>query len=161
MLGTVEFASATVYRYICIDLKKLLGNLQGDRELLERGLKAFLYASIFAAPTGKQNTFAAHKLPALMVQVVSQDAAPRNLANAFEQGLLGSKPGYLAQSTEQLAQEMQWQNEVFGRAGHAHYIAREGQYEVFGEAANSVDELIEATVADAMRALDAVRTQEG
>ncbi len=161
MLDTVEFASATVYRYICINLKKLLGNLQGDRELLERGLKAFLYASIFAASTGKQNTFAAHNLPALMVQVVSQDAAPRNLANAFEQGLLGSKPGYLAQSTEQLAQEMQWQNEVFGRAGHARYIAREGQYEVFGEAANSVDELIEATVADAMRALDAVRTQEG
>lgn len=155
MLGTVEFASATMYRYACIDLQKLLDNLQGDRDLLERGLRAFLYASIFAAPTGKQNTFAAHNLPGLMVQVVRRDASPRNLANAFEKGVPQERgSGYLEPSIRKLADEMTWQNGVFGDAGSARFIAREGKYEVFGQEMNTVDALITATVAEAMQALE-------
>ncbi|MCP2014460.1 CRISPR system Cascade subunit CasC [Deinococcus sp. HSC-46F16] len=156
MLGTVEFASATVYRYACIDLGKLLENLQGDRELLERGLRAFLYASVFAAPTGKQNTFAAHNLPGLMVQVVRRDTSPRNLANAFEKGVRAEGGGgYLAPSVAALADEMRWQNGVFGDAGQARFVAREGGHEVFGEAMPDVAALIDATVADALHALEA------
>ncbi|WP_216326849.1 type I-E CRISPR-associated protein Cas7/Cse4/CasC [Deinococcus aestuarii] len=156
MLGTVEFASATVYRYACIDLGKLLENLQGDRELLERGLRAFLYASVFAAPTGKQNTFAAHNLPGLMVQVVRRDTSPRNLANAFERGVRAEGGGgYLAPSVAALADEMGWQNGVFGDAGTARFVAREGGHEVFGEAMPGVAALIDATVADALHALGA------
>lgn len=154
MLGTVEFASATVYRYACIDLGKLLENLQGDRELLERGLRAFLHASVFAAPTGKQNTFAAHNLPGLMVQVVRRDTSPRNLANAFEKGVRAEGGGgYLAPSVAALADEMRWQNSVFGDAGQARFVAREGEHEVFGEAMPDVAALIDATVADALNAL--------
>ncbi len=154
MLGTVEFASATMYRYAAIDLQKLLENLQGDTELLEKGLRAFLYASIFAAPTGKQNTFAAHNLPALMVQVVSTDTSPRNLANAFEKGVQAERgSGYLKPSIDALAEEMRWQNGVFGGAGQARFVAREGANEVFGTQMDSVDALIGATVAEAMRAL--------
>ncbi|KEF35522.1 CRISPR-associated protein Cse4 [Deinococcus sp. RL] len=156
MLGTVEFASATVYRYACIDLGKLLENLQGDRELLERGLRAFLYASVYAAPTGKQNTFAAHNLPGLMVQVVRRNASPRNLANAFEKGVRAEGGGgYLAPSIAALADEMRWQNGVFGDAGSARFVAREGGDEVFGEAMPNVAVLIDATVADALQALEA------
>lgn len=156
MLGTVEFASATVYRYACIDLGKLLENLQGDRELLERGLRAFLHASVFAAPTGKQNTFAAHNLPGLMVQVVRRDTSPRNLANAFEKGVRAEGgQGYLAPSIAALADEMRWQNGVFGDAGAARFVAREGGHEVFGEAMPDVAALIDATVADALNALGA------
>ncbi|WP_104992516.1 type I-E CRISPR-associated protein Cas7/Cse4/CasC [Deinococcus sp. NW-56] len=156
MLGTVEFASATVYRYACIDLGKLLENLQGDRELLERGLRAFLYASVFAAPTGKQNTFAAHNLPGLMVQVVRRNTSPRNLANAFEKGVRAEGgQGYLAPSIAALAGEMGWQNGVFGDAGQARFVAREGGHEVFGEAMPDVTALIDATVADALHALGA------
>lgn len=156
MLGTVEFASATMYRYACLDLAKLLENLQGDRELLERGLRAFLYASVFAAPTGKQNTFAAHNLPGLMVQVVRRDASPRNLANAFEKGVRAEGGGgYLTPSIAALADEMGWQNGVFGDAGQARFVAREGGHEVFGEAMPDVTALIDATVTDALNALGA------
>ncbi|MFC6593170.1 type I-E CRISPR-associated protein Cas7/Cse4/CasC [Deinococcus lacus] len=155
MLGTVEFASATVYRYACIDLQKLLDNLQGDRELLEKGLRAFLYASIYAAPTGKQNTFAAHNLPALMVQVVRKDASPRNLANAFEKGVQAERGGgYLEPSAKALADEMKWQNGVFGDAGSSRFIARDGKHEVFGQEMESAAALIDATVAEAMQALE-------
>lgn len=155
MLGTVEFASATVYRYTVIDLQKLLNNLQGDKELLEKGLRAFLYASIYAAPTGKQNSFAAHNLPALMVQVVRTNASPRNLANAFEKGVVPERgSGYLKPSVEALAEEMKWQNDVFGDAGDSLFIAREGANEVFGAEMQSVEALIEGTVAAAMGALE-------
>lgn len=155
MLGTVEFASATVYRYAVIDLQKLLNNLQGDKELLEKGLRAFLYASIYAAPTGKQNSFAAHNLPALMVQVVRTNASPRNLANAFEKGVVPERgSGYLKPSVEALAEEMKWQNDVFGDAGDSLFIAREGANEVFGAEMQSVEALIEGTVAAAMGALE-------
>lgn len=156
MLGTVEFASATVYRYACIDLSKLLENLQSDRELLERGLRAFLYASVFAAPTGKQNTFAAHNLPSLMVQVVRRDASPRNLANAFEQAVKAEQgSGFLTPSVRALADEMAWQNGVFGEVGTARYVARQAVPEGFGQALGSVEALIDATVADALEALPA------
>src|SRR3546814_3928162 len=37
-----------------------------------------------AEPTGKQNTFAAHNPPEFVAVTVCHDAAPRNLANAFE-----------------------------------------------------------------------------
>lgn len=83
MLGTVEFNSACYYRYIALDLHKLQENLQGDAELLEQGLRAFLQASYHAAPSGKQNSFAAHNPPHFFAVSVRSGISPRNLANAF------------------------------------------------------------------------------
>lgn len=87
MMGTVEFNSACFYRYAVVDWEKLKENLQGDEELAEKGLKAFLEGFIVAEPTGKQNTFAAHNPPEFVVISVRRDTAPRNLANAFETAL--------------------------------------------------------------------------
>ncbi len=83
MIGQVEFNSATFYRYAVVDAGKLRSNLQGDRELTLAALKAFTQAMVRAIPTGKQNTFAAHNLPAF-VGVCLRHASPINLANAFE-----------------------------------------------------------------------------
>lgn len=83
MIGQVEFNSATFYRYAVVDAGKLLHNLQNDRELTLAALKAFTQAMVRAIPTGKQNTFAAHNLPAF-VGVCLRHASPINLANAFE-----------------------------------------------------------------------------
>lgn len=83
MIGQVEFNSATFYRYAVIDTHKLLSNLQGDQELALTALEAFAQAQVRAIPTGKQNTFAAHNLPAF-VGVCLRHAGPLNLANAFE-----------------------------------------------------------------------------
>jgi CRISPR system Cascade subunit CasC len=84
MMGTVEFTSACFYRYAVIDWLSLKNNLQDDSELALRGLRAFLRGFIVSEPTGKQNSFAAHNPPEFVAISVSQDAAPRNLANAFE-----------------------------------------------------------------------------
>lgn len=83
MIGQIEFNSATFYRYAVIDFAKLVSNLQGDIELALSGLEAFTKAMAMAIPTGKQNTFAAHNLPAF-VGVTLRASSPINLANAFE-----------------------------------------------------------------------------
>ncbi|MEN1450714.1 type I-E CRISPR-associated protein Cas7/Cse4/CasC, partial [Pseudomonas aeruginosa] len=79
MIGQVEFNSATLYRYAVVDLRKLLGNLQNDGELVLSALEAFTQAMVRAIPSGKQNTFAAHNLPAF-VGVCLRHAGPLNLA---------------------------------------------------------------------------------
>jgi CRISPR system Cascade subunit CasC len=83
MIGLVEFNSATFYRYAVIDVAKLVGNLQEDRELALAAIKAFTQAMARAIPSGHQNTFAAHNLPSF-VGVVLRHTSPFNLANAFE-----------------------------------------------------------------------------
>ncbi len=84
MLGTIEFNSACMYRYIAIDLAKFRENLQNDMDIFYKGLEAFLRASVLAIPSGKQNSFAAFNQPSFAIAAVRTDADQRNLANAFE-----------------------------------------------------------------------------
>lgn len=83
-LGSQEFGSSCFYRYLALDLELLAKNLRGDQELVRAGLSAFVRAAILAAPTGKQNSFAAHNPPGLVVLRRGRDTRPFNLANAFE-----------------------------------------------------------------------------
>jgi CRISPR system Cascade subunit CasC len=82
MLGTVEFNSACFYRYANIDANQLVSNLQGDTALARAAVRAFLYGSIEAIPTGKQNSMAAHNPPSFALAVV-RSAGLWSLANAF------------------------------------------------------------------------------
>ncbi|BDP42576.1 type I-E CRISPR-associated protein Cas7/Cse4/CasC [Deinococcus aetherius] len=150
MLGTVEFGSATFYRYLCIDLAKLRGNLGGDDDLVLRGLKALLYASVYAVPTGKQNTFAAHNLPSLISTVVRQDASPRNLANAFEVAVKAREGGHVAPSIEKLANEWDRQERIFGQGGRGRYVNAhdELEMEALGERQPNVETLIGSVLND-------------
>ena len=149
MLGTVEFGSATFYRYIAIDLAKLRENLDDDALLL-RGLEALLYATVYAAPTGKQNTFAAHNLPSLISAVVRQNASPRNLANAFEMAVKPSENGYVGQSIRKLDEEWAKQDRIFGQGGKGRYVNAHSDAELkaLGQAQGSVDELIKGVLDD-------------
>ncbi|ULH13947.1 type I-E CRISPR-associated protein Cas7/Cse4/CasC (plasmid) [Deinococcus sp. KNUC1210] len=151
MLGTTEFGSATFYRYICLDLKKLRGNLSGDDDLLLRGLNALLYATVFAVPSGKQNTFAAYNLPSLISSVVREDASPRNLANAFEVPVGVRDGGYISGSIHRLTQEWARQERIFGQGGRGRYVNAhdERDLEVLGENAGTVERLITQVLADA------------
>ncbi len=82
MLGTVEFNSACFYRYANVDTDQLLQNLQGDVELAQQAVVAFLRASVDAIPTGKQHSMAAQNPPSL-VFAVARDRGLWSLANAF------------------------------------------------------------------------------
>lgn len=103
MIGQVEFNSATFYRYAVIDVAKLVGNLQKDRELALDGISAFAQAMARAIPSGKQNSFAAHNPPSF-VGVVLRHTSPINLANAFEKPVWPStKDELTGQSVARLA----------------------------------------------------------
>ncbi|MCY4089569.1 MAG: type I-E CRISPR-associated protein Cas7/Cse4/CasC [Caldilineaceae bacterium] len=82
MIGTVGFNSACFYRYANVDMGQLKSNLQGDEELAQRTLEAFIRASVNAVPTGKQNSMAAHNPPSFVLAVVRRSSL-WNLANAF------------------------------------------------------------------------------
>ena len=84
MMGNIEFNSSCFYRYSLVDTDQLLKNLKYDYDLTRRAVEAFVHASIAAIPTGKQNSFAAHNLPAFVFITVRESGVPRSLVNAFE-----------------------------------------------------------------------------
>lgn len=115
MMGTLEFNSACFYRYAVVDWEKLVANLQGNRELAAKGLYGFLEGFVVAEPTGKQNTFAAHNPPEFVAITVRRNAAPRNLANAFETAIRVKKDESLTRkSAEELAKKAQTLQVAFG-----------------------------------------------
>jgi len=82
MMGIVEFNSSCFYRYAVLDACQLAENLGGDADLARKAAQAFVEAAIYAIPTGKQNSMAAHN-PPVYARLVARDGAPRSLANAF------------------------------------------------------------------------------
>ncbi|MDX3388361.1 type I-E CRISPR-associated protein Cas7/Cse4/CasC, partial [Streptomyces niveiscabiei] len=111
MIGTVDFNSATLYRYAAVDVDELHRNLglglQADEPPstpAEKAVTAFLEAFITSLPTGKINTFGNHTLPSAVI-VKLRDRRPVSFVSAFEEPVpQGSKGGYLRQSCQQLAE---------------------------------------------------------
>ena len=83
MIGTVEYNSATLYRFATVACHELYKNLSKDADVLEKAIGEFTKAFIMSIPTGKQNTFAAHTLP-YAVMAAFRPCRPLNLADAFE-----------------------------------------------------------------------------
>jgi CRISPR system Cascade subunit CasC len=81
-LGETGYNSSTYYRFTVVDTKQLEKNL-GSNEHLSDITQAFAEAFIQAIPTGHQNGFAAHSLPAA-VMVVVRNGQPVSLVDAFE-----------------------------------------------------------------------------
>lgn len=84
MMGFTGFDSPCFYRYVRLDWEQLVSNLDGDMALARRTVEAFLRAVVEAVPSGKQNSFAAHNPPSLMLAAVREGSFAWSLANAFE-----------------------------------------------------------------------------
>lgn len=127
MMGTVEFTSACFYRYAVVDWDKLVENLHLDRELARKGLHAFLEGFVVAEPTGKQNTFAAHNPPEFIAVSVRRNAAPRNLANAFETAIRNGRAESLTRtSAAALVQKAKALQDAFGGDGQTFVLDLSG-----------------------------------
>ncbi|MGC0141574.1 type I-E CRISPR-associated protein Cas7/Cse4/CasC [Pseudactinotalea sp. Z1732] len=101
MIGTVEFTSATLYRYASINLRDLSENL-GDQLMARRAVEAFISAFVRSMPTGKVNTFANHTLPEAVVVSVRDDQ-PVSYVGAFETPVTpGQHGGYVHEAAEAL-----------------------------------------------------------
>ncbi|MFI6180804.1 type I-E CRISPR-associated protein Cas7/Cse4/CasC [Nonomuraea sp. NPDC051191] len=111
MIGTVEFNSATLYRYAAVDVDLLRRNLgkglRDDEPLTQpvrRAVEAFVQSFLTSLPTGKINTFGNHTLPdAVVVKVRS--ARPINFVGAFEEPCRAEPEtgGHLLQASQALA----------------------------------------------------------
>lgn len=109
MIGTVEFNSATLYRYATIAVHELYGTL-GETDATLKAVEEFVRAFVLSMPTGKQNTFANRTVPYAVYIAVRGDQ-PVNLVAAFERPVLPSKDdgGYNAESAARL---MRYEKEV-------------------------------------------------
>lgn len=81
-LGETGYNSSTYYRFTTLDTEQLKQNLGADEQAAQVG-QAFAEAFIKAIPTGHQNGFAAHSLPAAVMMVV-RNGQPISLVDAFE-----------------------------------------------------------------------------
>ncbi len=81
-MGETGYNSSTYYRFTTLDTKQLQTNLGSDVKV-DAIAQAFAEAFIKAIPTGHQNGFAAHSLPAA-VMVVVRKGQPISLVDAFE-----------------------------------------------------------------------------
>jgi CRISPR system Cascade subunit CasC len=90
-IGETGYNSSTYYRFTTLDTEQLKHNL-GDATQAEAIAEAFAEAFVKAIPTGHQNGFAAHSLPAAVMAVV-RNGQPISLVDAFENPVVpkGSK----------------------------------------------------------------------
>ncbi|TQJ05832.1 CRISPR system Cascade subunit CasC [Amycolatopsis cihanbeyliensis] len=102
MIGTVEFNSATLYRYATVNVDRLRDTLGSD-DAARRAVEAFARAFVTSMPSGKQNTFANRTLPDAVLVVV-RDTQPISFVGAFEEALRGrEQDSRIAASARRLA----------------------------------------------------------
>ncbi|MEU3251411.1 type I-E CRISPR-associated protein Cas7/Cse4/CasC [Streptomyces sp. NPDC006997] len=109
MIGTVDFNSATLYRYAALGVHQLAANLgQGLREEeprtepVRRAVEAFVRAFVESLPTGKINTFGHHTEPDAVV-VRLRTTRPISYVAAFEDPVRGDGGGHLREAADRLA----------------------------------------------------------
>lgn len=101
MIGTVEFNSATLYRYATVAVDQLAANL-GDGSAVDTAVTEFVDAFVKSMPTGHQNSFANRTRPTLVL-VVGRDDQPVNLVTAFEEPVTPDGGGIEGRSLARLA----------------------------------------------------------
>lgn len=87
MTGTLEFTSATYYRYAGLNLDLLsdaahLGALSSDER--KTVVDTFLRAVVLAVSGARKNSMNAHTLPGYVLGLVKDQGQPLQLVNAFE-----------------------------------------------------------------------------
>jgi CRISPR system Cascade subunit CasC len=110
MIGTVDFNSATLYRYAALGVHQLAANLgQGLREdeprtdPVRRAVEAFVHGFVASLPTGKINTFGHHTLPDAVI-VKMRTTRPVSFVAAFEEPVRGERGGHVREASERLAE---------------------------------------------------------
>ena len=99
-MGSLEFNSATYYRYIGLDLYQLVKSLGGDDQI-EKALEAFTKALFIAVPEARQNTQAGYA-PWDYAQIMVRKG--QNLQVSFENPVKSKGNGFSEPSITELKQ---------------------------------------------------------
>ncbi|MFH0775458.1 MAG: type I-E CRISPR-associated protein Cas7/Cse4/CasC [bacterium] len=116
MTGTLEFNSATYYRFAALNLDMLadgehLGSM--TREERQNVVRTFVEATIKAIPGARKNSMNGNTLPVYVLGVVREKGHPIQLVNAFENPVR-SNQGYAAKSVDLLKAEYTKLAETWG-----------------------------------------------
>lgn len=112
MVGTIDFASATLYRYAAVALETLRENIGSD-PLTAEAAAAFVRAFLTSMPSGKKNSMAADTLPELALVMVRQ-GRPISLVGAFEEPIRSSDQGYARPSVTALLEHARLVDSTYG-----------------------------------------------
>lgn len=88
-VGDAGFAAGLFYLYTCINREQLVKNLEGDAELANKAIGAFVESVAKIGPGGKQNSFASRAY-ASYIMAERGDQQPRSLSVAFLKPINGT-----------------------------------------------------------------------
>ncbi|MBT2384069.1 type I-E CRISPR-associated protein Cas7/Cse4/CasC [Streptomyces sp. ISL-11] len=154
MIGSIDFNSATLYRYAAVDVDELHRNLgagmnkdQSPTTPAQKAVGAFLEGFITSLPTGKINSFGNHTLPAAVI-VKLRSRRPISFVGAFEEPVAaGEAGGFMRRSCERLARYVPDLERQYGvTTGEQSWVVR------VGEETKSLEELgAEVTLAELVK----------
>ncbi|MBW2737359.1 MAG: type I-E CRISPR-associated protein Cas7/Cse4/CasC [Deltaproteobacteria bacterium] len=116
MTSTLEFNSATYYRFAALNLdmladKEHLGALTPEER--QSVVRTFVQATVKAIPGARKNSMNGNTLPVYVLGVVRKKGHPVQLVNAFENPVRSSQ-GYAAKSVELIKTEYAKLSETWG-----------------------------------------------
>ena len=117
MTGTLEFNSATYYRFAALNLDMLADKdhlrsmTQEERQTV---IRTFIEATVKAVPVARKNTMNSNTLPMYVLGVVRDKGHPIQLINAFEQPVRPSINGFSVESINRLNAEFSDTKETWG-----------------------------------------------
>lgn len=125
MIGTLEYNSATYYRYAAVNLGLLsaeshLGKLAGEerREIL----KAFLTSILVSIPGARKNSMNAATLPFEVLGVRKEKGHPLQLINAFETPVKSNGKGLQQASLEKMKEHLATLEKTWGSVGEKTWL---------------------------------------
>ncbi|KWT63876.1 type I-E CRISPR-associated protein Cas7/Cse4/CasC [Streptomyces albus subsp. albus] len=135
MIGSVDFNSATLYRYAAVDVDELHRTLgtglragEAPSTPAQKAVAAFLEGFITSLPTGKINTFGNHTLPSAVI-VKLRTRRPVSFVGAFEQPVpQGANGGFLEEACKRLGSYVPRLEKAFGVPdGERSWVLRVGE----------------------------------
>lgn len=150
MIGDVDFNASCYYVYASVDTDALAENLKyadNADEIVRKAIPALLRAMAFTDPSGKQNSFAGHVLPSVVMVECKEKKIPTSMVNAFVEPV-GKGGDLVKRSAEKLADEVDMTARNFGLEVRERLWFCVDKYDVKPETATKVcatfPELVEA-----------------
>ncbi len=146
------FNSAVYYHYLNFDLSAFKEHLKGlDHKNVADVAGVLIEAMALATPTGKQNSFAAHGMPDLILIELSEVKRPISYANAFLQPVEGGAGrNLMTESAKALKGYIESVGKAFAPSDLCQILFAVGPAEIdlkVQHNANTLDELIKQVVA--------------
>lgn len=150
MIGDVDFNASCYYVYASVDTDALAENLkyaENAEEIVRKAIPALIRTMAFTDPSGKQNSFAGHVMPSVVMVECKEKKIPTSMVNAFVEPV-GKHGDLVKQSAEKLAAEVDMTARNFGLEVKERLWFCVDKYDVKPESATKIcatfPELVEA-----------------